>query len=78
MTLLQGARAVSCYFRHIKDVFEEAAVEVAKDNKKAVDAAIHKAVGVPYKDCPAAWRAVKALLAEGGGRRKLVAAIKKA
>lgn len=69
---------MSCYFRHMKDVFEEAGVEVTKDNKKRLDAAIHKAVGVAYKDCPAAWRAVKVLLAEPKGRAKLVAAIRKA
>ena len=51
---------MSCYFRHIKDVFETAGIVVAKDNKKAVDTAIHDLVGVGYKDCPAAWRAFKA------------------
>jgi len=60
-----GEPAMSCYFRHMKDVFEEAGVEVTKDNKRAIDAAVHKAVGVPYKDCPSAWRAVKQLLAKG-------------
>jgi hypothetical protein len=68
---------MSCYFRHMKDVFDEAGVVVTRDNKKGIDAAIHKAVGVPYKDCPGAWRAVKALMSETRGREKLVAAIKK-
>jgi len=69
---------MSCYFRHMKDVFDEAGVVVTGDNKKAIDAAIHKAVGVPYKDCPAAWKAAKPLLAEPAGRKKLLAAITKA
>ncbi|MHC4713361.1 MAG: hypothetical protein ACYTAN_08855 [Planctomycetota bacterium] len=66
---------MSCYFRHMKDVFAEAGVEVTKENKKAIDAAIHNAVGVDYKNCPAAWKGVKALLEEPDGRAKLVSAV---
>jgi len=72
----QGGGGMSCYFRHIKDVFAEAGVEVTTENKKALDAAIHKAVGVPYKNCPSAWKAVKALLAKPGGQARLVKVIK--
>jgi molecular chaperone GrpE (heat shock protein) len=50
---------VSCYFRHMKDVLEELGVEVTPANKKEIDAAIHKAVGVEYKNCSPAWKAVK-------------------
>ncbi len=67
---------MSCYFRHIKDIFAEAGVEITKDNKKALDEAIHKAVGVPYKDCPSTGRAVKALLEKPSGRARLVKAIR--
>ena len=51
---------MSCYFRHITDVFDAAGIDVTKDNRKAVDAAIHDLLGVPYKDCPTAWREFKA------------------
>jgi hypothetical protein len=74
--LRKGGGGMSCYFRHIGEIFAEAGVEVTKENKKALDAAIHKAVGVACKDCPSAWRAVKALLAKPGGRARLVRAVK--
>jgi len=32
---------MSCYFRHMKDVLEEAGVEITKENKKEVDRIIH-------------------------------------
>ena len=50
---------MSCYFRILKDVFEEAGVEVTPTNKKKVDEAIHRIVGVQYKHCPSAGKAVK-------------------
>ena len=55
---------MTCYFRHLKHVFEKAGIEVTKENKRAVDRAIHSIVGVEYKDCPAAWREVKKRIAE--------------
>ncbi len=50
---------MSCYFRHIGDILEEAGVTVTKANKKQVDEAIHQAVGIGYKDCPAVWKRIK-------------------
>ena len=48
----------------MKDVFEKAGVVITKENRKDVDRVIHSIVGVEYKSCPDAWRAVKAKLAE--------------
>ena len=50
---------MSCYFRQLKDILAEAGVEVTPGNRKEIDRAIHKIVGVEYKDCPVAWRALK-------------------
>ncbi len=50
---------MSCYFRHMKDVLEEAGVEVTKENKKEIDQIIHELVNVPYKQCSPVWKAVK-------------------
>ncbi len=50
---------MSCYFRQLKDILAEAGVEVTPANRKEIDQAIHKIVGVEYKDCPSAWRALK-------------------
>ncbi len=50
---------MSCYFRHIMGILEEAGINVNPTNKKKIDQAIHQAVGVDYKDCPATWKRLK-------------------
>ena len=50
---------MSCYFRHMRDVFEEAGVEVTKENKKEIDRIIHEMVDVEYKNCSPTWKEVK-------------------
>jgi hypothetical protein len=55
---------MTCYFRHLNDVFDKAGVTVTKENKKDIDRAIHNIVGVEYKNCPAAWKEVKKRMAE--------------
>jgi len=52
--------AVSCYFRHMKDVLEEAGIEITPENKKEIDRIIHGLVDVAYKDCSPTWKEVKA------------------
>ena len=70
---------MSCYFRHMKDVFAEAGVEVTKENKKDIDRAIHKIAGIEYKDCPTTWRALKEkFLADDRKRAAFVKKLKKA
>lgn len=58
---------MTCYFRHLGEVFERAGVEVTRENRVEVDRAIHSLVGVGYRDCPAAWREVKGRLSEDEG-----------
>jgi len=43
----------------MKDIFEEAEIEVTEENKKAVDQIVHELVSVKYKNCSPAWKAVK-------------------
>jgi len=50
---------VSCYFRHIKDILQEAGVNVSPGNRNQIDQAIHQIVGSIYKDCPGAWKKLK-------------------
>ena len=50
---------MSCYFRHLKDIFAEAGLEVTSSNRKQVDQAIHQIVGATYKDCLDTWRRIK-------------------
>lgn len=55
---------MTCYFRHLGDVFEKAGIEVTSENKREIDRVIHGIVNVEYKNCPAAWREVKKRIAE--------------
>lgn len=55
---------MTCYFRHLQEIFERADVEVTSQNKRDIDRIIHGIVGVEYKNCSAAWREVKKRLAE--------------
>ncbi|MHA1903299.1 MAG: hypothetical protein ACXADL_05860 [Candidatus Thorarchaeota archaeon] len=55
---------MTCYFRHIKSLFEEIGINVTPDNKREIDKRIHDFVGVDYKDCSKAWKGVKKKLAE--------------
>ncbi len=55
---------MTCYFRHLKGIFEKAGIEVTGENKGDVDKLIHTIVRKRYKNCPAAWREVKKRIAE--------------
>ncbi len=70
---------MSCYLRHMKDVLDEAGIVVTPANRKQVDQAVHKAVGVTYKDCPTTWKRVKQdITGDEIKRRALIAQIKAA
>ncbi|MGD8565875.1 MAG: hypothetical protein PVF96_05965 [Candidatus Bathyarchaeota archaeon] len=55
---------MTCYFRHLRDLFEKAGITPAKENKKEIDKAIHKLVNVEYKNCSSTWKEVKRMMAE--------------
>jgi hypothetical protein len=44
----------------MKDVLEEAGIEITQSNKKDIDRIIHGLVDVEYKNCSPAWKEVKA------------------
>lgn len=70
---------MSCYFRHLKDMFQKAGIEVTPSNKRMVDQVVHQIVGVPYKDCPAAWRKLRQrFLKDEEKRREFVRLLKNA
>jgi len=50
---------MSCYFRHLKDILNEAGIEVTSSNRKQIDQTIHDIVEVAYKDCPVTWKKLK-------------------
>ena len=55
---------MTCYFRHLQDVFKKAGIDVTSENKREIDRVIHGIAGVEYKNCPAAWREVKKRIEE--------------
>ncbi len=55
---------MTCYFRHLKTIFEKAGITVTKENKQDIDRIIHNIVGIDYKNCPATWKEVKKAIAE--------------
>ena len=50
---------MSCYFRHLNEIFTEAGINITPGNKKQIDEAIHQLVGANYKDYPGTWRKIK-------------------
>lgn len=61
---------MSCYFRQLKGLLDEAGIEVTPGNREQIDQIVHQLVGVTYKDCPETWKRLKQQLA-GGERRRL-------
>jgi hypothetical protein len=55
---------MTCCFRHLKEIFKKAEIEVTNENKREIDRIIHSIVDVEYKNCPAAWKEVKKRIAE--------------
>jgi hypothetical protein len=55
---------MTCYFRHLNEIFEKAGVTITKENKRNVDRVIHNIVGTSYKNCSATWKEVKKRIAE--------------
>ena len=55
---------MTCYFRHLNEIFEKAGVTITKENKQDIDRAIHSIVGVEYKNCSATWKEVKKRITE--------------
>ena len=54
---------MTCYFRHLKELFAETGITITKENKKEIDRIIHNIVGVEYKNCSATWKEVKKRIA---------------
>ena len=69
---------MSCYFRHLNNLFAEAGIQVTPANKKEIDRTIHQIMGVTYKECPATWRKLKLELADEVKRKEFLLKLKKA
>ena len=61
---------MSCYFRHLKDILNEAGIEATPSNRKQIDWAIHDIVGVTHRDCPATWKKLKQEIVDDKQKRQ--------
>lgn len=55
---------MSCYLKHMEEIISEAGIELTKENRKAVDHAIRRAVGKLDSNCPDVWKEIKTLIAD--------------
>ena len=55
---------MTCYFRHLKAIFERTGITITKQNRQDIDRAIHSIVGVEYKNCSVTWKEVKKRIVE--------------
>ena len=70
---------MTCYFRHLKEVFKKAGVEVTPQNRTEIDRIIHDIVGVKYKNCPETWKKLKQQLAgDDQARQEFIRQLKSA
>ena len=61
---------MSCYLRHLKELLDGAGVKVTPDNKKQIDQAVHRIIGVEYKNCPVAWKTLKQQVLDDEQKRR--------
>ena len=66
---------MSCYFRHMSSIMEEAGITITKDNKKDIDRALHSLVGVEYKNCSSAWKELKKMQETEEGKKAILSAL---
>lgn len=66
---------MSCYVRHLTDVFETLSLENDKDNRKAIDKAIRKILRMD-EPCPQVWKELKTILADKKKKEDLVKKLK--
>lgn len=53
---------MTCYMRHLTELFDQLGLAYDKPSRDAVDAAIREAYGIPDEaHCPAVWATVKAI-----------------
>ena len=66
---------MSCYIRHLTDVFEALGVENDKENRKTMDKAIHRILKTDAT-CPEVWKQLKTIIADGEKKEDLVRKLK--
>jgi len=54
---------MTCYFRHLNEIFQKAGIEITKENKQKADKIIHSIVGTKKKGCSETWLELKKQIA---------------
>jgi hypothetical protein len=73
---VEGGIIVSCYTRHLDELFKEMGIEDTKANRKTMDGHIREALGIIGEGCPTVWKEVKARLDDDEGRKDLVSQLR--
>ena len=56
---------MTCYFRHLNEVFDKAGIKVEKEKRQKIDKIIHSILGLEYKTpCPVVWKEIKKRIAD--------------
>ena len=55
---------MTCYFRHLGRIFDQAGIAVTAKNRKQLDKVIRDIVKPETNDCPNTWKEVKKRLSE--------------
>jgi hypothetical protein len=66
---------MSCYIRHLADVFKTLGMENNKDNRKMMDKSIRKVLKTD-QPCPDVWKQLKTILADEKKKKELVGKLK--
>jgi hypothetical protein len=54
---------MTCYFRHLNEIFQKADITVTRENKQQIDKIIQNIVRVKHGNCPETWKEVKRRIA---------------
>ena len=65
---------MSCYVRHLGDVFATAGIPDTRESRRWVHAMVQEITG--EQDCPRIWRRAKAALASDAEREILIATLR--
>lgn len=55
---------MSCYTRHLGDLFATTGIQNTKENRKRADGYIREILAMKEEGCPVVWREVKSRLAD--------------
>ena len=67
-------RFVTCYTRHLKDVFDEAGVDFTEENRRRADRHFKKWLG--KTNCPETWKELKKRLSDPADREEVIKSLR--